>query len=71
MNRTTAMADTRVALDDLARLSRALRTIDAMIIYFRQQPKVVQELHDIKALLLIQKADALARRAAADAYVGR
>ena len=71
MNRTTAMAEGRAALDDLARLSRALRTIDALIIYFRQQPKVVQELHDMKALFLIQKSDALARRAAADEYVGR
>jgi hypothetical protein len=69
MDRTTAIREDNAALDDLARLSRALRTIDALIIYFRQQPPIVRELHDIKVLLLIQKSDALARRRAAGEYI--
>lgn len=53
------------AMDELARLSRELETVNLLIVHFASRPNVVKRLADIRARLLIQKSDALARRKAA------
>lgn len=57
------------AMDELARVSRELETINLLIVHFRQQPRVVRRLADIRARLLIARTDARAKRANAAEYL--
>lgn len=69
MNRNDAIREDNAALDELARISEELETINLLIVHFRQRPRVIRKLAMIRARLLIAKSDALARRHAAGAYV--
>lgn len=69
MNRAKAIEAEQRAMDELARLSRELQTVNLLIVHHRQHPKVVARLAEIRARLLIQKSDALARRRAAAEYI--
>ena len=69
MNRNDAIREDNAALDELARISEELETINLLIVHFRQRPHVIRKLAMIRARLLIAKSDALARRHAAGAYV--
>jgi len=71
MDRTTAIAADHDALDELARVSRELETVNLLIVHFRQHPRLIRRLGDIRARLLMAKSDALARREAAAAYLKR
>ena len=69
MNRTDAIAADNHAMDELARISRELETVNLLIVHFRQQPRVVRRLADIRVRLLIARTDARARRANAAEYI--
>lgn len=69
MRRNDAISEDNRAMDELARVSRELETINLLIVHFRQQPRVVRRLADIRARLLIARTDARARRANAAEYL--
>ena len=69
MNRTNAIREDNEALDELARISRELETVNLLIIHFRQHPRLVRRLADIRGRLLIARSDARARRANAGEYL--
>lgn len=68
MNRAVAIKEDNAALDELARVSRELETVNLLIVHHRQHPRIVRRLAEIRARLLIAKSDALARRIAAAEY---
>jgi len=65
MKQPQAIKAENEAMDDLARISRELETVNLLIVHFAKKPNVVRRLIEIRARLLIQKSDALARRKAA------
>ena len=69
MRKKQAIDAENQAMDELARIQRELETVNLLIIHHRQHPKVVARLADIRARLLIDKSDALARRRAAGEYI--
>lgn len=69
MDRTRAIREDNAALDELARISRELETVNLLIVHFRLRPNVVKRLAEIRARLLIARSDAMARRRAAGEYI--
>jgi hypothetical protein len=73
MDRTSAIKQDHSAMDDLARISEAIETIDRFITWFGlpryYNPAMLDRLTNVRALLLIQYSDARARRQAAGEYI--
>ncbi len=69
MNRASAIEADNRALNELARVSRELETINLLIVHFRQHPRLVRRLADIRARLIIARTDARAQRANAAEYL--
>lgn len=59
MNRGTAIRADNRALDELARLSREIETINLLIVHFSDKPNVVRRLAEIRARLLAIKLEAM------------
>lgn len=49
MNRNDAIREDNAALDELARISEELETINLLIVHFRQRPRVIRKLAMIRA----------------------
>lgn len=62
MNRSVAVAAEQAAMDELARISRELETVNLLIVHFAQRPNVVKRLGAIRRRLLDAKAAAIAER---------
>ena len=69
VKRNEAIREENAAMDELARLSREIETVNLLIVHFRQRPQLVRRLSEIKARLLIQRSDEMARRAAASLHL--
>lgn len=65
MNRNAAIAAENAAMDELARLSRDLETVNLLIVHHAQHPTVVRRLSAIRRRLLDLRSDEIARREAA------
>ncbi len=68
MNRNAAIKEWGGAMDDLARLSRELETINLLIVHFADKPNVVRRLGEVRARLLELKHEAMHDRAWAEQY---
>ena len=62
MNRREAIDIENFIMDDLARLSRDLETVNLLIVHFAQRPNVVKRLGAIRRRLLDIKAEIIAER---------
>ena len=62
MNRAAAIAAEQAAMDELARISWELETVNLLIVHFAQRPNVVKRLGAIRRRLLDAKANAIAER---------
>lgn len=69
MRKQAAIEAENRAMDELARISRELETVNLLIVHHRQHPTVVARLAEIRTRLLIDRSDALARRRAAAEYI--
>ena len=69
MNRTVAIAAEQAAMDELARLSWELETVNLLIVHFAQRPNVVKRLGAIRRRLLDAKANAIAERESAARHI--
>lgn len=69
MNQGTAIKEEHRQMEELARLSRELETIDLLIYHFADKPNVVKRLGEIRARLLELKYEAMQERAWAAGHI--
>lgn len=69
MKRHTAVREENTQMDNLARLSRELETVNLLIVHFADRPNVVRRLAEIRARLLELKYEAMHDRAWAAEHI--
>ena len=69
MNRNHAIAVENAAMDELARLSRDLETVNLLIVHFADRPNVVRRLAAIRRRLTDLKHDEIERREHAARFI--
>lgn len=69
MEKHTAIRAENEAMEELARLSRELETINLLIVHFSDKPNVIRRLGEIRARLLELKHEAMQERAWAARHI--
>lgn len=69
MDQQTAIREEHRQMDELARISRELETINLLIVHFADKPNVIKRLGEIRARLLELKHEAMQERAWAARHI--
>jgi len=69
MEQSIAIREENRQMDELARLSRELETVNLLIVHFADKPNVIKRLAEIRARLLELKHEAMQERAWAAQHI--